>query len=151
MRKERAITVLEIALGLLPATVVLLPLLVAGATGAAFAGAMILADRSRPFSVRLTMVLPPVGIILWVLSAALGMAALWVSVLARKMVAHKSRARVLLAVCLLCGSVAAILWLYVMSRASYDVKTWAIWGGFLAGPLIVSTRHVFLLDRKSVV
>lgn len=148
MRKGRAITVLEVAFGLLPATVVLLPLLMAGAMGAAVALIVILADGSKPFSTRLIMVLPPAGIVLWVLVATLGMLALWVAVLGPEIVDHRPRARVVLVTCLVCGSVAAILWLYVMGRMSSDLKAWVTWIGFLGGPLIVSTRHLFLLGTK---
>jgi hypothetical protein len=147
MRKGRIITVLEVALGLLPATVVLLPLLMAGAGGSAIAVLAILADGSKPFSMRLTMALPPVGIVLWVLSAALGMLALWVSVLGRETVTQQPRLRIGLVACLLGGSVAALLWLYVMGtgRGSQGLLSWAIWIGLLGGPLIVSTRHLILL------
>ena len=140
MRKGRIITVLEVALGLLPATVVLLPLLMAGAGGSAIAVLAILADGAKPLSMRLTMALPPVGIVLWVLSAALGILALWISMLGRETVAHQPRVRVGLVACLLVGSVAAILWLYVMGtgRESHDLLSWAIWIGLLGGPLIVS-------------
>jgi hypothetical protein len=147
MRKGRAITVLEIALGLLPASVVLLPLLMAGATGTAVAVVVILADGSRPFSTRLTMALPSAGIILWVLCATVGMLALWVAVLSRQEVDHRPRARAVLITSLVCGSVAAILWLYDMGRTTHDLKTWAVWIGFLGGPLIVSARHLFVLVR----
>jgi hypothetical protein len=147
MRKGRIITVLEVALGLLPATVVLVPLLMAGAGGSAIAVLAILADGTKPFSMRLTMALPPVGIVLWVLSAALGMSVLWISVLGRETVAHQPRVRVGFVACLLGGSVAAILFLYVMGtgRGSPDLLSWAIWIGLLGGPLIVSTRHLVLL------
>ena len=147
MRKGRIITVLEVALGLLPATVVLLPLLMAGAGGSVIAILAILADGTKPFSMRLTVALPPVGIVLWVLSAALGMLALWISVLGRETVAHRPRVRVGLVVCLIGGSVAAILWLYVMGtgRGSPGLLGWAIWLGLLGGPLIVSARHLLLL------
>ena len=146
MRKGRIITVLEVALGLLPATVVLLPLLMAGAGGSAIAVVAILADVAKPFSTRLTMALAPVGIVLWVLTAALGMLALWISVLGRETVAHQPRVRVGLVACLLGGSVAAILWLYVMGRGpGRDLLSWAIWIDLLGGPLIVSARHLVLL------
>jgi len=148
MRKGRAITVLEIAFGLLPTTVILLPLLMAGAMGAAVAAVVMLADGSKPFSTRLIMVLPPAGIVLSVLTATLGMLALWVAVLGREEVDHRPRARVVLVTCLVCGSVAALRWLYVMARESYDLKMWATWIGFLGGPLIVSARHLFLLVMK---
>jgi len=139
--------VLEVALGLLPATVVLLPLLMAGAGGSAIAVLAILADGAKPFSMRLTTALLPVGIVLWVLSAALGMLALWISVLGHETVAHQLRVRVGLVACLLGGSVAAILWLYVMGagRGSPGLLGWAIWIGLLGGPLIVSARHLVLL------
>ena len=109
MRKGRAITVLEIAFGLLPASVVLLPLLIAGATGTAVAMMVILADGSKSFSTRtrLLMALSSAGIILWVLCAMVGMLALWVAVLSRQEVDHRPRARAALITCLVCGSVAA--------------------------------------------
>ena len=147
MRKGRIITVLEVALGLLPATVVLLPLLMAGAGGSAIAVVAILADGAKPFSMRLTMALAPLGIVLWVLIAALGMLALWISVLGHESVAHQPRVRIGLVACLLGGSVAALLWLYVMGTGpgSQGLLSWAIWVDLLGGPLIVSARHLVLL------
>jgi hypothetical protein len=99
------------------------------------------------FSTRLIMALSPAGIILWVLCATVGMLALWVAVLSRREVDHRPRARAVLIICLICGSVAAMLWLYVMGRTTHDVKAWAIWLGFLGGPLIVTTRHLIVLVR----
>src|SRR5262245_6104431 len=147
MDKRRIIVAFEVVLGLLPATVVLLPLLMAGAGGFAIAILAILAGGAKPLSARLTMALPPVGIVLWVLSSGLGMLALWISVLGRETVAHQPGLRAGLIGCLLGGTVAAILWLFVMGmgRGSPGLLTWAIWIGLLGGPLIVSMRQLFLL------
>ena len=148
MRKTGALTLLEIILGL-PATVLLIPFAMAGATGAAFAAMAILFDRSIPSSARLTMLRVPAEFILWTVGAMVGLSALWLAVLGELDVTHRPRLRLVLILGLLVGIVAALRWLFVMGQSSenYDRATWATWLGLLAGPIVVGTRHLLLLVK----
>jgi hypothetical protein len=141
----------EIILGALPATLLVLPFAMAGAAGTAFAAAAILADRAIPFSARLMMLRGPGELLLWISSAVLGLSALWFAVLADEMeVPHRSRLRVALILGLLVGIVAAVRWLFVMGQNSenYGRATWVTWIGLLLGPIVVGTRHLFLLVTR---
>jgi hypothetical protein len=141
----------EIILGPLPATLLVLPFAMAGAAGTAFAAAAILADRAIPFSSRLMMLRGPGELMLWILSAVLGLSALWFAVLADEMeVPHRSRLRVVLILGLLVGIAAAVRWLFVMGRSgeNYGRATWVTWIVLLLGPIVVGARHLFLLVTR---
>ena len=146
MRKTGVLTLLEIILGL-PATVLLIPFAMAGATGAAFAAMAILFDRSIPSPARLMMLRVPAELILWILGAMVGLSALWLAVLGEIDVTHRPRLRLVLILGLLVGIVAALRWLFVMGHENYDRATWATWIGLLVGPIAVGIRHLLLLVK----
>jgi hypothetical protein len=139
------VTVVEIVL-LLPASLLLVPLLLAGALGAAFAILGNLVQGDLPLSARLVIALQSLKLIAWVAAAALGMASLWALVIEPEE-RPTAGLRVLLAAGLLVGIVAALTWLYVMGsgRTAYDAQTWLVWIVALGGPLIVAVRHLILI------
>jgi hypothetical protein len=144
----RAATVLEVIL-LLPASVVLLPLLVFGALGSAFALPVLLVQTNLTPVQRLGAALLPLTTLLWVLAASVGMAAAWLAALAPHIAATRGW-RVVLAAALMAGILAAVVWLYVMgtSRERYDAQTWALWIAMLGGPLVVAVRRLVVLTRS---
>jgi len=148
MQTQHLVTILELAVGPLPATILLFPFAIGGAIGSGFAVFMILADRTNSFSTRATMLLIPGVSILWTLSAMLGVSALWFAVITREMnVTHRPRVRNILVIFLLVGIVAAVPWLVVMGtgRETFDRSTWAVWIVLLLGPIVVGSRHLLLL------
>jgi hypothetical protein len=120
---------LEVALGLAPATFLLLPFLLAGALGtvlaAASGGAIHLATAT---------------LIAWALAGAAGIAALWVAVLSDGTAGNGPRARLTLTLGLLLGMAAAARWVWVMCTSGhrYGAVTWAVWLALLGGPLVVA-------------
>ena len=115
--QRRLRQVVEVALGLVPTTFLLLPFLLASALGtamAAVAGGAV--DRAT------------VVLIGWVLAGVLGIAALWVVVLSDGAARLGRGGRLVLAVGLLLGIAAAARWLWVMgallSPPTKVVSTW---------------------------
>jgi hypothetical protein len=147
----RSIRNLEAVL-LLPATCFLLPLLAAGAAGAGFALIANLAEPSAPLRDRLLAAKLSAAIMLWVAAAIVGMVAAWAAVFEQTHSASASsrRRRVLQALCLMAGGVAALVWLVVMAKQERNgAAEWATWLALLAGPLGVSLRHSWRLVRRA--
>ena len=81
MKKQNQRIVLEVLVGLVPVTFLLLPLLAAGAVGSPFAIFATLVDPQWPAAIRLQMILPLVWVDVWVVAAVVGVFAAWVLVL----------------------------------------------------------------------
>jgi hypothetical protein len=148
MARTRWVTIVEVVLGPLLATLCLLPFLLFGGVGIAFSILATLTDPSVPLSSSLAMVQPQLMLILWISSAAAGVAALWVAILGPEEEADfRPGVRLMLVACLLLGGLAASRWLWTMLRRepAYTASTWATWLALLLGPLVVGARHVWVL------
>src|SRR5438876_10096537 len=148
MARTRWVMIVEVVLGPLLATLCLLPFLLFGGVGVVFAILATLADPSLPLSSSLAMVLPQLTLMLWIASAAAGVAALWVAILGSDGEADfRPGVRLMLVACLLLGGLAASRWLWMMSRRepAYSALTWATWLALLLGPLVVGARYVWIL------
>src|SRR5438046_6351711 len=148
MARTRWVMIVEVVLGSLLATLCLLPFLLFGGVGVRFAILATLADPSLPLFSGLAMVLPQLTLILWIASAAAGVAALWVAILGPEEEADfRPGVRLMLIAGLLLWGLAASRWLWVMSRRepAYTALTWATWLAVLLGPLVVGARHVWIL------
>ena len=129
----------EVALGLAPATLLLLPLLLVGALGtvmAAVAGGGI--DWATA------------ALIGWVLAGVLGIAALWAVVLRDGAAGLSLGSRLVLALGLLLGMAAAARWVWVMGAngVRYGPATWTVWLLLLGGPLVVASSRLAQLWRS---
>ena len=127
--QQRPRLVVEVVLGLAPATFLLLPFLLAGALGvatSAVAGGAIN--------------LPTAMLIGWALGGALGIAALWVAVLSDGGANLGQPSRLVLAVGLVLGIAVAGRWLWVMGTNGhrYEATTWTVWVLLLGGPVVVA-------------
>ena len=118
------------ALGLAPATLLLLPFLLAGALGTAMAA---VAGGAVDWAIAV--------LIGWVLAGVLGITALWVVVLRDGGAGLRLGSRLVLAVGLLLGMAAAARWIWVMGANGhrYGAVTWAVWILLLGGPLVVAS------------
>ena len=148
MTRTRWLTIVEVVLGPLLATLCLLPFLLFGGVGVAFSILATLTDPSVPLPSSLAMVRPQLTLILWISSAAAGVAALWVAILGPEEEAgFRPGVRLMLVACLLLGGLAASRWLWVMLRRepAYSALTWATWLALLLGPLVVGARHAWAL------
>ena len=148
MTRARWVTIVEVVLGPLLATLCLLPFLLFGGVGVAFAILATLTDPSLPLSSSLAMALPQLTLTLWIASAAAGVAALWVAILGSEEEADfRPGVRLMLVAGLLLGGLAASRWLWMMSRRepAYSALTWATWLALLLGPLVVGARYVWIL------
>jgi hypothetical protein len=83
----------------------------------------------------------------WVLAAALGLGALWVVVLSDGGAGFNLGKRLLLAVGVLPGIVAAAHWLWMMGTSGhrYEAATWCVWLVLLGGPLVVAGLRLLQL------
>ena len=134
--QRRLRQVVEVALGRVPTTFLLLPFLLASALGtamAAVAGGAV--DRAT------------VVLIGWVLAGVLGIAALWVVVLSDGAARLGRGGRLVLAVGLLLGIAAAARWLWVMGTGGhrYGAATWTVWLLLLGGPIVVASFRLVQL------
>ena len=138
------------AIGPLPATVLVLPLLFAAGTGVVFALAAALGEPSGSAAGRWTAVTTSARWLAWIAAADAGVLALWVLALAESPAAlRRSRSRWWLVAGLVLGLLAAGRWLVVMgtSAHSYGPSTWAVWLALLAGPLVLGTYYLVRLLR----
>jgi len=128
-RQQRLRLVLEVVLGLAPATFLLVPFLLAGALGVAIA-----AGAGGTINWATAMLIG------WTLGGALGIAALWVAVLSDGGASLGHPSRLVLAVGLLLGMAVATRWLWVMATSGhrYDATTWTVWLLLLGGPLAIA-------------
>jgi len=125
--------VMEVALGLVPATFLLLPLLLAGALGTAMTT---VAGGTLDWATCLLF-----G---WAMAGVLGTAALWVVVLNDGGAGLGPGRRLMLAVGLLLGMAGAARWIWVMGTNGhrYGAATWAVWLVLLGGPLVVASLRL---------
>jgi hypothetical protein len=127
--QQRLRLVVEVVLGLAPATFLLLPFLLAGALGVGIAA---VAGGAINWATAM--------LIGWALGGALGIAALWVAVLSDSGASLGHPSRLVLAVGLLLGMAVATRWLWVMATSGhrYDATTWTVWLLLLGGPLAIA-------------
>ena len=125
--------VVEVALGLVPATFVLLPFLLAGALGTAMAT---IAGGALDWATGL--------LIGWVLAGVLGITALWVVVLSDGGGSLSLGSRLVLAVGLLLGMAVAARWIWVMGTSGhrYGAATWTVWLVLLGGPFVTASLRL---------
>ena len=141
----------RVLLGPVPATVLLLPLLLAGGLGAAIGLVAGLVEPGRSAAERWATVTTTGTVLAWVAAAAAGVVALWVVVLAEPRAGlSQVRLRWLLVAGLVLGLVAASRWLWTMAGGghSYGPLTWAVWLGLLVGPLVLGIYYLVLLLRQ---
>ena len=141
----------RVLLGPLPATVLLLPLLLAGGLGAAIGLVAGLVEPGRSAAERWATVTTTGTVLAWVAAAAAGVLALWVVVLAEPRPGlSKARLRWWLVAGLVLGLLAASRWLWTMAGGghSYGPLTWAVWLGLLVGPLVLGIYYLGLLLRQ---
>ena len=142
---------LRVLFGPLPATVLLLPLLFAGGLGAAVALIAALVEPGRLPAERWDGVTAPALIVAWVAAAGVGVAALWIAVLADEPATlRQTPARWWLVAGLSVGLLAAGRWLWVMAygRHSYDHLTWGLWLALLLGPVVIGVYCLVQLVRS---
>jgi hypothetical protein len=125
--------VVEVALGLAPATFLLLPFLLAGALGTAMAT---VAGGALDWATGL--------LIGWVLAGVLGITALWVVVLSDGGGDLSLGSRLVLAVGLLLGMAAAARWIWVMGTNGhrYGAAAWTVWLVLLGGPFVIASLRL---------
>ena len=141
---------LRLVLGPLPATLLLVPMLLAGGLGGAIALGTALTRPGRSTAERWGDAASNGMFLAWIAGAAVGLLALWIMVLAEPtMSTRPPLARWVLTAALMAGVVAAGRWLWVMaaSRHDYDTRTWALWLVMLVGPIVLGLYYVVLLVR----
>jgi hypothetical protein len=123
----------EVALGLAPATFLLLPFLLAGALGTAMAT---VASGALDWATGL--------LIGWMLAGVLGITSLWVVVLSDGGEGLSLGSRLVLAVGLLLGMAVAARWIWVMGTNGhrYGAATWTVWLVLLGGPLVIASLRL---------
>jgi len=153
LKKQNQRIVLEVLVGLVPVTFLLLPLLAAGAVGSPFAIFATLVDPQWPAAVRLQMILPLVWVDVWVVAAVAGVFAAWVLVLGSgTKFLDRRPIRIGLAGFLLLGIIAELRWFHFLltGEKPYDFATWAWWVGLLLPPSVVGVLRLPSLFRSSV-
>jgi hypothetical protein len=145
--KERVGLWVRVVFGLLPATVVLVPLLFASGLGAAIALAALLAEAGHSAAERWATVAQTSRILVWLAASGAGMVALWTVTLAGAARMRKAPARWWLVAGLLAGVIAATSWLWRMfARGHSDsAMTSAVWLAILVGPLTLAGYYIYLL------
>jgi hypothetical protein len=141
----------RVLLGPVPATILLLPLLLAGGLGAAIGLVAALVEPGRSAAERWATVTTTGTVLGWVAGAAAGVLALWVVVLAEPRAGlSQARLRWWLVAGLALGLLAAGRWLWTMAGGghSYGPLTWAVWLGLLVGPLVLGIYYLVLLLRQ---
>lgn len=136
----RTITKFEIALGLVPITLVLTPLLTFG-TGMLFVSAVLMLVSSG-LSPR--EALGFAGLILWLLAGLFGLIMVWIiTVESESTIEFSLRARVVRIAGLLGGAIAASFWLYdsVRTGVRWDATSIAFWGFLFLGPTVLGLKH----------
>jgi len=141
---------LRILLGPLPATLVLVPMLLAGGLGTMTALVVSVAAPGQTAADRWSVLTGTLPLVLWVAAAVAGVLALWVAVLAASPAAlGAGPERWWIAAGLLVGAVAAGRWLWLMMAGRYDYVSvaWALWLVLLAGPIVLSVYYLLHLLR----
>jgi hypothetical protein len=140
----------RVLLGPLPATILLLPVLVAGGLGAAIALVTALVQPARSAAERWASVTAPGLVVAWVAAAGVGVAALWIAVLAdTPATLRQGLIRWWLVAGLGLGFLAAGRWLWVIGSSghSYDRLTWGLWLTLLIGPVVFGLYYLVQLVR----
>jgi hypothetical protein len=142
---------MQVVLGPLPATILLLPVLLAGGLGAAIALLATLFDPARSLGEVWGTVASAGMILVWIGAGGLGVLALWAVVLEENPAfLRQDIVRWPLAIGLALGLMAAIRWIWVMAtgRHSYSTTTWVVWLGLLLGPVVLGAYHLVRLVRR---
>jgi hypothetical protein len=135
---------------LLPVSLLLAPLIAAGAVGMLLAVAASLLERSQPARTAL----PSVRLLFLMLGALAGLAAVWiVLVLGPERVKQTRGRRTSLQICLLLGIAADLYWSLRMGGpasyiAKYGAVGWILWIVLLVPPLFIGVRQSYLLARR---
>ena len=148
--EERLGRWVRVLLGPLPATLLLLPMILAGALGAAMSLGAALLTPSRANAERWSDVTSTGLLIVWVIAAGAGLLALWILVLSDRAVSTRPPlVRWALGTGLLLGILAASRWLWLMaaSRAHYDLHTWVVWLLMLVGPIVLAIYYLLCVVR----
>ena len=141
----------QVLIGPLPATILLLPVLLAGGLGAAIALLATIFDPSRSLA-EIWATVTTTGVILaWIVAGCLGVLALWVIVLEQNPAfLMQPTVRWPLAIALTLGLMAAARWIWTMaaSRHGYGAMTWTVWLALLVGPIVLGAYHLAGLLRR---
>jgi len=141
---------LRVLLGPLPATILLLPMLLAGGLGTLMALLTWAFAPGHSWDDRWAGITGTLPILLWVVAAGIGVLALWVAVLADSPAALRAAAgRWWLAAGLGIGVVAASRWMWLLATGTHatDASGWALWLVLLAGPLVLGIYYLGVLVR----
>lgn len=141
----------RLILGPLPATVVLLPLLLGGGFGALIALLVTLWGAPGSAGARWPAVLETAPLVGWIGAATVGVIVLWVVVLTDARAAPRTAAaRGWLVAGLLLGLLAAGRWLWTMAARGERVEplTWMVWLALLAGPILLGGYYLVVLLRR---
>jgi hypothetical protein len=141
---------LRVLLGPLPATLLLVPVLLAGGLGTVMALVTGVAAPGQTPAERWVALTGTLPLLLWMAAAVVGVLALWVAVLAGSPAALRAGpARWWLAAGLLVGVMAAGRWLWLLAAGphGYGAGTWALWLLLLAGPLVLGIYYLGVLLR----
>jgi hypothetical protein len=144
---------LRVLLGPLPATILLLPILLAGGLGAATALVASLVMPGHSAAERWSGVTTSGLVVLWVAAAGVGVVALWIVVLAEAPASLRQGAlRWWPVTGLGIGLLAAGRWLWLMASSghSYGPSTWGFWLLLLIGPLVLGAYYLVQLLRGDV-
>jgi hypothetical protein len=142
---------LRVLFGPLPATALLLPVLFAGGWGSAVALVAGLFEPGRSSAERWDAVTGPALTMAWVVAAGVGVAALWIAVLADEPATlRQAPVRRWLVAGLSLGVLAAGRWLWFMAYGGhgYDRLTWGLWLALLLGPLVIGVYCLVQLVRS---
>ena len=138
-------------LSLFPASLILAPLIAAGATGTLLAILTWLFKDTPPLRVRLVIIGGISGWLLLTLCALSGLAAAWLTLFyGPESVKKKRSGRWISQVCLTLGICAGVYWLHRMGTPAhyireYGITGWVLWILLLVPPIIVGTRQFYLL------
>ena len=141
-------------LGLVPASLVLAPLIAAGAAGTFLAMVTWLFQDTPPLRVRLVIIGGISELLLLMLSALLGLAAAWLTlVFGPEIVREKRSRRWISQICLILGICAGVYWLRRMGTPShyiskYGITGWVLWMVLLVPPIIVGARQLYSLSER---
>ena len=140
-------------LGLVPASLFLAPLISAGAAGTFLVMVTWLFRATPPLRVRLAIIGGISELLLLMLSALLGLAAAWRTlVFGPEIVREKRSRRWISQICLILGICAGVYWLHRMGTPAqfinkYGIRGWVLWMLLLAPPIVVGVRQLYLVSE----
>lgn len=153
MRRSK-LNVIEIV-GMLPASLVLGPLIVYGLLGMMLVTGSLTVSRAHPLGGRLITTWAMAPFVLLMLGALAGLVGTWATLLlGAEHLRQKARRRWPALVCLLAGLGAAGYWVEWMGaqqhrRPMFDAWGWVLWAALLAPPILVGAHQFYLLIRTS--